>query len=67
MSGYMGQVICRVATTRPDLRRMRIATRGNFGAGSRYQHLTAFGCNLFRHFTLQKPGFRMGNGLLSWG
>ena len=65
--GTWDQVTCRVATTQPDLHRMRIASRGSFGAGPRYQHLTAFGCNLFLLFTLRKPGFRKGNGLLDGG
>ena len=65
--GTWAQVTCRVATTRPDLHRMRIASRGQFGAGPRYQHLTAFSCNLFLLFTLRKPGFRKGNELLDGG
>ena len=65
--GKWAQVTYRVAKTRPDVHRMRIAPRGYFGAGPRYQHLTAFGCNSFPFFTLQKPGFRKGNGLLDGG
>ena len=54
---------------------MRIASRRLFAAGPRYQHLTAFGCNLFLLITLRKTGLRKRKGVLdgdepnhiSWG
>ena len=36
-------------------------------AGPRYQHFTAFGCNLFHFFTLRKLGCRKEKGLLVGG